>query len=87
MIKLPKIIAIAQEESGIFIAKKSKLLIGLVKHLGPAATRIKLNLEIRNPLLNEMREKYPQWMKLAKKAAKPLEEKLGLIYQKRKLLI
>ena len=33
-----KIIAIAQEESGIFIAKKSKLLIGLVKHLGPAAT-------------------------------------------------
>ena len=73
-----KIIAIAQEESGIFIAKKSKLLIGLVKHLGPAATRIKLNLEIRNPLLNEMREKYPQWMKLAKKAAKPLEEKLGV---------
>ena len=73
-----KIIAIAQEESGIFIAKKSKLLIGLVKHLGPAATRIKLNLEIRNPLLNEMKEKYPQWMKLAKKAAKPLEEKLGV---------
>ena len=73
-----KIIAIAQEESGVFIAKKSKLLIGLVKHLGPAATRIKLNLEIRNPLLKEMKEKYPQWMKLAKKAAKPLEEKLGV---------
>ena len=77
LIKIAKqIIAIAESEAKIVITKKSKLLIGLVKHLGPAATRMKLHLEIRNPLLTEMREKYPQWMELAKKASKPLADEL-----------
>ena len=72
-----KIIDIAEKETKLSIKKKSKVLLGLVKHLVPAATRIKLKMEIRNPLLSQMKEKYPHWMKVAKKSAKPLEDILG----------
>lgn len=79
LIKIAKqIIAIAEQEANTVIPKKSKLLIGLVKHLGPAATRMKLHLEIRNPLLTEMQEKYPHWLNLAKKASKPLADELQM---------
>lgn len=71
-----QMIDIAQSEAQIKIEHKSKLLVGLVKHLGPVVTRIKLNMGIRNPLLQEMKAKYPQWMEIAKKSAKPLEQKL-----------
>lgn len=71
-----RMIDIAQSESKINIEHKSKLLVGLVKHLGPVVTRINLNMGIRNPLLQEMKQKYPRWMELAKKAAKPLETEL-----------
>lgn len=77
LIKIAKeMVKIAQRESGISLSKKSKLLIGLVKHLRPVVMRIKWKMEIRNPLLQEMKEKYPKWMILAKKAAKPLEDEL-----------
>ena len=75
LIKIAKeMITIAELKANLVIVKKSKLLIGLVKHLGPAVTRMKLNMEIRNPLLKEMKEKYPQWMSIAKEAIKPLEK-------------
>ncbi len=77
LIRIAKdIVKIAQQESGISLLKKSRLLIGLYKHLKPAVMRIKMKMEIRNPLLQEMKEKYPKWMTLAKKAAQPLEEEL-----------
>ena len=77
LIRIAKdIVKIAQQESGISLLKKSRLLIGLYKHLKPAVMRIKMKMEIRNPLLQEMKEKYPKWMTLAKKAARPLKEEL-----------
>lgn len=77
LIRIAKdMVKIAQRESGISLLKKSKLLIGLYKHLRPAVMRIKMKMEIRNPLLQEMKEKYPKWMILAEKAAKPLEDEL-----------
>lgn len=79
LIRIAKdIVKIAQQESGISLLKKSRLLIGLYKHLKPAVMRIKMKMEIRNPLLQEMKEKYPKWMTLAKKAARPLEEELQM---------
>lgn len=80
LIKIAKaIIAIAEREANVAITKKSKLLVGLVKHLGPAASRMKMHMEIRNPLLKEMKTKYPHWMDIAKKSIQPLEEEIGCI--------
>ena len=78
LIKIAKqIIKAAEAAAGIAVQHKSRLLIGLVKHLGPAAVRMKLKLAIRNPLLRQMKEKYPQWMKIAEQASVPLERELG----------
>ena len=71
LIRIAKdIVKIAQQESGISLLKKSRLLIGLYKHLKPAVMRIKMKMEIRNPLLQEMKEKYPKWMDIGKKSGK-----------------
>lgn len=79
LIKIAKeMITIAEKQANLVIVKKSKLLIGLVKHLGPAVTRIRLNMEIRNPLLKEMKEKYPQWMSIAKAAIQPIEKEFKI---------
>ncbi len=79
LIKIAKqIIVIAERESGVTVVHKSRLLVGLVKHLGPAAVRMKLKMDIRNPLLRQMKERYPQWMKIACKASSPLEKEIGV---------
>ncbi len=46
--------------SGYDFSEDEKLLIGLVSHLRPAITRMKLNLDIRNPLLDKIKEMYPE---------------------------
>lgn len=80
LIKIAKaIIAIAEREANVAITKKSKLLVDLVKHLGPAASRMKMHMEIRNPLLKEMKGKYPHWMDIAKKSIQPLEKEIGCV--------
>ena len=49
-----------KELSGYDLREDEKLLIGLVSHLRPALTRIKLSLDIRNPLLEKIEEMYPE---------------------------
>ncbi len=49
-----------KELSGYDFREDEKLLIGLVSHLRPALTRIKLSLDIRNPLLGKIVEMYPE---------------------------
>lgn len=71
-------IKFAERETGVSLAKNNKLLVGLVNHLGPSISRLKMNLEIRNPLLNEMKSYYPELMYISKKCARLLTEKLGL---------
>lgn len=42
------------------------LINGLITHLRPALTRVKYSMEIRNPLLKQIKEQYPQVFKHAK---------------------
>lgn len=49
-----------KELSGYDLRDDEKLLIGLVSHLRPAITRMKLSLDIRNPLLDKIVEMYPE---------------------------
>lgn len=54
-----------RELSGYDFREDEKLLIGLVSHLRPALTRIKLSLDIRNPLLGKIVEMYPEIYEMA----------------------
>lgn len=70
-----KMIEKAEIELGIYLEDDEELLIGLVRHLEPTINRIKLNLDIRNPLLEEIKDKYSSLFEVSKKCAAILAEK------------
>lgn len=79
LVKLAKqMMKIAQAETGKPLANHQRLLVGLVNHLGPSISRLKMNLDIRNPLLEDMRTHYPELLTVAKKCADALERELNL---------
>ena len=71
------IMKVAAKETGRNINKNQSLLAGLVNHLGPSISRLKMNMDIRNPLLGEMKEHYPELIQLAGKCITELENYLG----------
>lgn len=76
MIKLAKeIIYVAEKETGIYLDDNEKLLIGLVRHLRPAIYRMKMRLDIMNPLLEDIKQMYPQLFEATRKCAKVIEDK------------
>ncbi|SHJ79505.1 mannitol operon transcriptional antiterminator [Geosporobacter subterraneus DSM 17957] len=69
-----KMMHIAEMETGCYLEENDKLLLGLVQHLGPAINRIKLNLDIRNPLLEEIKDFYPKLFETARKCVRVIED-------------
>lgn len=79
-IKLAKeIIYIAEKETGIYLDDNEQLLIGLVRHLRPAIYRMKMNLDIMNPLLDDIKQMYPQLFEATRKCAQIIENKEHVI--------
>lgn len=66
----------AAKITGRDIDKNQSLLAGLVNHLAPTISRLKMDMDIRNPLLNEIREHYPELMALTRKCVGELEKEL-----------
>lgn len=62
--------------TGRDIDKNQNLLAGLVNHIAPSISRLKMNMDIRNPLLNEIRQHYPELMTLTRKCVVELEEEI-----------
>ncbi len=69
-----KMIQIAQLETGCYMEENEKLLLGLVRHLGTAISRIKMNMNIRNPLLEEIKIHYPDLYNAAEKCVTVVNE-------------
>ncbi len=67
------IIEIIENELNVFLKDDEKLLKDLTNHLVPAISRLKMKLNIRNPLLNNIREKYPMEYTATKKACEILK--------------
>ncbi len=79
LVKLVReIIKTAEAEAGTFIGNNQRLFMGLINHLEPAIKRLKLGMDIRNPLLEEIKLQYPQLLEITTKSVKGLEEYLGL---------
>lgn len=70
-----KMIKAFKQHSGYDFGDDEKLLIGLASHLRPAITRMKLGLDIRNPLLNKIQEMYPEIMMMTKQTSHLLSDK------------
>lgn len=63
-------IKLIEEEIGMDLIEDERLLIDLSIHLEPAIKRILLGMEIRNPLLEEIKENYSHIFNLSAKASK-----------------
>ncbi|MBR4151615.1 MAG: BglG family transcription antiterminator [Selenomonadaceae bacterium] len=74
-----KIMKNAAKITGRDIDKNQNLLAGLVNHLAPSISRLKMNMDIRNPLLNEMQKHYPELMSLTRKCVVEVETEIGKI--------
>lgn len=62
-------IRFCEERLGISLAEDSALFHGLLTHLEPALYRLKSNLEIRNPLLAQIKHNYPELFAVTREAA------------------
>lgn len=81
LVRLAKsIMKIAEEETGESLYRNSDLLTGLVNHLGPSISRLRMQMDIRNPLLAEMQEKFPELMSVARKSVSEVEKELELTF-------
>jgi len=86
MIEDFKVIQLAKEfihrvelETGIYLVDNEKLLVGLVKHLRPSLYRLKMNLDIINPLVDEIKMMYPKLFQTVQLCASVIEEREGVI--------
>lgn len=73
-----EVIKILEEETGTEVSDKQSLANDLTAHLEPAVKRLKMGMDIRNPLLKEIKKNYPSLMKLSKICIKPIEDNLGI---------
>nr|WP_216673974.1 BglG family transcription antiterminator [Saccharibacillus endophyticus] len=64
----------AEAELGYELKGSSKLFAGFVHHLGPAVERLRLGLDIRNPLLGQIREQYAEVFAIAEKCSNILAD-------------
>ncbi|EKY01654.1 BglG family transcription antiterminator [Selenomonas sp. oral taxon 138] len=71
------IMRLASEKSGAPLIRSRTLLSGLVNHLAPALHRLKLHMDIRNPLLAEVEAEHPELMELARYSTRMMEEEVG----------
>jgi activator of the mannose operon, transcriptional antiterminator len=55
-----EIIHIAQKTLGIDLSKDKQALNGLILHLRPTIKRLEYGLNLRNPLLDQIKENYPE---------------------------
>lgn len=72
-----KVMKRAAKITGRDIDKNQSLLAGLVNHLAPTISRLKMRMDIRNPLLEEIRQHYPELMILTRKCVAEVEAEVG----------
>ena len=73
-----EMIKIAEKETGYRLKDSDSLLVGLVDHLRPAINRLHMKLDIRNPLLDKIKEQYPELFAISIECAKVVEKRLNI---------
>lgn len=64
-----------ENETGLYLTDNEKLLVSLVKHLRPAIYRMKMDLDIINPLLEEIMNMYPKLFQSVRECVSLIEAK------------
>lgn len=64
-----------ENETGLYLTDNERLLVSLVKHLRPAIYRMKMDLDIINPLLEEIMNMYPKLFQSVRECVTLIESK------------
>ena len=72
-----RIISEVDSRLNMALSKDSQLFEGLLEHLEPAVYRLKHDLLLKNPLLNDIKLKYNNLFNIVKMSLKPLENYVG----------
>lgn len=62
----------------IDFSEDKELIIGLALHLKPTLNRLKYNMNLRNPILSEIKDEYPDAFEMSITASRVLETEYGL---------
>lgn len=73
-----EIIGVVEQELEIDLSDSDSLLEDLCNHLGPALSRLSLNIPIENSQLDTIKEEYPDIWRATCKASSVLSRELGL---------
>lgn len=76
---IQEIIRIAESETGYLLENNGTFFHGLCEHLIPAVNRMRLHLEIKNPLLESVKIHYPQLYALASTCIAPIEREFSVV--------
>jgi mannitol operon transcriptional antiterminator len=86
MAKVHKLIQYCEEQLSVPFEKDSSLMHGLLTHMEPAIFRIKKNMKIRNPLLDEIKRNYAELFAVIQEAVNKVfsyldvpEEEIGYL--------
>lgn len=63
-----RLIQLCEDRLGVPLREDSSLFHGLLTHLEPALYRLKRQMEIRNPILDQIKSNYPELFLVAKEA-------------------
>lgn len=72
-----KIVREVERDLSFQLINDYSLISGLTTHLEPALSRLRMGLEIRNPILEEIKEEYEEIFNITKDAAQLLAEELN----------
>lgn len=72
-----QLVQIMERKAGMILSDNKRLLTDLVNHMGPAFTRIRMGMVIRNPLLGQIQSQYMTYYNWTKEAAEIIEQRLG----------
>ncbi|HBH3121969.1 TPA: PRD domain-containing protein, partial [Clostridioides difficile] len=73
-----KMIDLAEDEFKISLKNDERLFKDLANHLGPSINRLNMGLEIRNPLLDEIKNKYSYAYDGVEKISRIIKDKLNI---------
>jgi len=72
-----QLVQIMERKAGLVLSDNRRLLTDLVNHMGPAFTRIKMGMIIRNPLLDQIKSQYSEYFSWTQASVNSLEERIG----------
>ena len=72
-----QLVQIMERKAGMVLSDNKRLLTDLVNHMGPAFTRIRMGMVIRNPLLEQIKDQYRSYYQWTKEAVEILQDRIG----------